>query len=301
MADIQTCVICEREATFHFEHEVLGRYRARYFHCEGCGCIFAANPDWLPEAYQSALNVFDTGAVSRNQALALPLAAVLYLHVGPHERFLDYAAGYGLLVRLMRDIGFDFFWEDPFAENLFARGFEATEGESVAAISAFEVLEHLPHPMTDLRGLATRADTLVFSTELWQGRPPLPNEWWYYGFEHGQHVMFYSHRTLSFLATQFGYRLITDGAGFHVFTRRPDPRGVVEQIVQKRRVKKIDLLACERGERSLQLSSSFFTGGTVTLAHLEQAVRRQMKSRTRSDHEMMRSRFRENCHAHRCD
>ncbi len=40
------------------------------------------------------------------------------------DPFLDYAGGYGVFTRLMRDIGFDFYWHDPYTQNLFANGFE---------------------------------------------------------------------------------------------------------------------------------------------------------------------------------
>jgi hypothetical protein len=35
--------------------------------------------------------------------------------------FVDIGGGYGLLTRLMRDRGFDFYWKDPHCENIFAK------------------------------------------------------------------------------------------------------------------------------------------------------------------------------------
>ena len=37
---------------------------------------------------------------------------------------VDYGGGYGLLVRLMRNSGFDFYRYDPYCANFFAKGFE---------------------------------------------------------------------------------------------------------------------------------------------------------------------------------
>jgi hypothetical protein len=78
----------------------------------------------LPEAYASPINVSDTGYVARNLWSAERVRMIVELSRDPAGKFLDYAAGYGLLVRLMRDIGYDFRWADEYCENLFARCFE---------------------------------------------------------------------------------------------------------------------------------------------------------------------------------
>lgn len=283
------CTVCGATGSPHFEHEVLGRHCGRYFLCARCGCIFVAEPHWLAEAYAEALNDFDTGAVARTLDIVRLLAPLLYLHCGPDERYLDHGGGYGLLVRMMRDVGFDYRWQDLHARNLFARGFEDRPGERYAAVSAFEVLEHLTDPATEIARLAERADTLVLGTELWSGRPPQPDEWPYFGFAHGQHVVLYSRRTLEHLAGMHGFRLITDGRGFHVLTRRPDPGGVVEALVTRRRAGRFRLAAGGAGPR-LPLPSLLTTGPSVSIRHLERAVRSQMRSRTLTDQGLLLAR-----------
>lgn len=301
LEESQRCVICGEEASWHFEHDVLGRHRARYFRCCFCNCMFAAEPYWLAEAYAEALNVFDTGVVARNLALARTLVPLLYFHIGPEQPYLDYAGGYGFFARHMRDLGFDYFWEDRYARNLVARGFESTPDMQYAAISAFEVLEHLPDPVSVFHELSGRAETLIFTTELWSGRPPLAGDWWYFGFEHGQHIVFYSQTTLAYLARRFEYELITDGRSFHVFTRRPDRGGIVDQIVRQGRVRRRDLVTRTRDGNALRLPPFFTSGPTVSLRHLDRAVRKAVPSRTLSDHERLRNRFREETHANRGD
>lgn len=293
------CTVCGLEAVFHFEQKVMGRHTAQYFHCPHCSCIFVPQPHWLPEAYEQALNVFDTGAVSRNLWLARITAAILYMHCGPRQQYLDYAAGYGLFVRLMRDVGFDYFWADPHASNLFARGFEHQQGTRYAAVTAFEVLEHLTDPVVDMGRLAEITDTVIVSTELWSDQPPTATEWWYYGFEHGQHVMFYSRRTLEVLAARHGYRLISDGRSLHVFTRRPDPEGVLCQIITKGRASRKALRRAVRGPDALRLPPYWLTGPRLSVTKIEQAVRRQMSPKTMPDHELLRARFAEELHADR--
>lgn len=286
----RNCVICDHRAKLHFERRVLGKYLARYFHCTHCQCVFVADPHWLPEAYHHALNVFDTGAVARNVEWSKTLAAILFLHCGPEQRFVDFAGGYGLLARIMRDIGFDYFWEDRYAENLFARGFEANGDGAFAAMSAFEVFEHLPHPVVDLAQLASRTDTIVFSTLLWANSPPR-DDWWYYGFEHGQHVVFYSRRTLEVLAAKLNYHLVSNGTTLHVFTRRPDTHGVLGQLLTKHRVRRSDLTRQSIGNGNLRLPAYWLTGPSVSMRWIDHAIRRSMASRTGADHDLLKARF----------
>src|SRR5437762_2132413 len=139
--------------------------------------------------------------------------------------FLDYAAGYGLFVRLMRDAGYDFRWSDLYCQNLFVRGFEAPEPLTgpYEAVTAFEVFEHLTNPNEELKKLLAITPCLIFSTQLLPDPAPQPQDWWYYGLHHGQHVAFYTPKSLELLAGQFGYRFVTNGADLHVFSRKQMP------------------------------------------------------------------------------
>jgi hypothetical protein len=50
--------------------------------------------------------------MQRNINLSKMVATILLLFFDFRRKFLDYAGGYGVFVRLMRDIGFDFYWYD---------------------------------------------------------------------------------------------------------------------------------------------------------------------------------------------
>jgi hypothetical protein len=298
MSDRRNCSICGHNATLHFERQVLGQHAARYFYCGHCGCIFAEEPYWLKEAYESALNVFDTGVAWRNLHLSNVLSTILYLHCDIDAKYLDYAAGYGLFVRLMRDIGFDYYWQDVYAPNLFARGFEHEEGTRYAAISVFELFEHLTDPMTNVARLAEMTDTLVVSTELWADQPPAADDWWYYGFEHAQHVMFYSRKTLEYIAFAFDYRLLSDNRFIHVLTRRPDAGGTVQRFVTTGKVSKAGLTERSQSRKnSLRYLVDVVFRRDVTPHEVGQLIRNQMKSRTMADNALMRKRFSEQLHA----
>jgi hypothetical protein len=204
-----------------FRARVLGKYEVDYFRCRESGYVQTEKPYWLEEAYKSPINLCDTGILSRNIYFSKIIAAFLYSYFEPERRFLDYAGGYGILTRMMRDLGLDYYWDDPYAPNLVARGFEAGPAEKFAALSAIEVFEHLPEPALEIKRLLDRAGTIVFSTLLLPEPWPGPGDWWYYGREHGQHISFYTRRSLEMLAQANSAILATNGKDLHALLQ-PD-------------------------------------------------------------------------------
>jgi hypothetical protein len=195
----------------------LGKYLADYLFCDTCGFLSVKDPHWLAEAYSSAIAAADTGLVARNLSIARWLSPLCRkIGAGP---FLDYGGGSGLLVRLMRDRGHDFRWQDPYAQNILAQGFEQTG--PVTAITAFDVLEHVENPIETLEhafGLAG-CGTIIFSQELFDGEPP--ETWWFYAPEHGQHISFYRADTLARITQKLSLRLVSH-RNIHILTDRDD-------------------------------------------------------------------------------
>jgi Methyltransferase domain len=216
------CRICGSAARTAFEHEVLGKHECRYYFCANCGGLQTEEPYWLEEAYDSPVASADTGILVRNLDLARVTSLVLLFLFDHRGRFLDAAGGYGIFTRLMRDIGFDYYWADKYSPNLVARGFEVGEAADLpyTAVTAFEVMEHLPDPVAFIDEIltSTGTDTIIFSTELFDGDPPAPDDWWYYCFPTGQHISFYQKRTLELLGKRFGMQLYSSGT-FHIWTR----------------------------------------------------------------------------------
>jgi hypothetical protein len=208
-----------------FTAQVMGKYPAQYEVCNACGFLRAHEPHWLDEAYSSAIASTDTGLVMRNNAIARNLASVLFGVLGERGqgRYADIAGGYGMLTRIMRDYGFDFYWSDKYCNNLMARGFEyLPELGECRAITAIEIMEHLEDPLAFIRAALeqTQANTLIFTTELFEGSPPTPEQWWYYSFETGQHIAFFQRRTLEVMAKKLGLSFAS-GGGMHVFSKQP--------------------------------------------------------------------------------
>lgn len=122
------CKICNSKSINIFNAKILKKYNRKYFHCQNCGFLQTEDPYWLEEAYEESINISDTGIMSRNLSLSQLSTLILFFFFNKNAKFLDFAGGYGIFVRLMRDIGFDFYWYDKFSNNLLARGFEYKNG-----------------------------------------------------------------------------------------------------------------------------------------------------------------------------
>ena len=117
---IKNCQICSNSMKHAFFAKVLGKYQAEYEVCNNCGYLRIKDPYWLKEAYSNAIANADTGIVMRSVTLSNKISRILFWlinHKNAH-RYLDAAGGYGILTRMMRDNGFDFYWSDKFCENL---------------------------------------------------------------------------------------------------------------------------------------------------------------------------------------
>lgn len=217
-----TCKICLQPTNQIFTSKILNKYDIKYYHCEHCGFLLTEEPYWLEEAYGESINVSDTGYMQRNLNLSAKLTVLLSLYFDENATYLDYAGGYGVFVRLMRDIGFDFRWADKYTSNLFAREFEY-HGETIEAITTFESFEHFVNPLDEIEKMLSISKTITFSTELLPTPIPKPNEWWYYGLDHGQHISFYSEKTLRFIADKYSLHYFNLGA-VHVLTDKKLPK-----------------------------------------------------------------------------
>jgi hypothetical protein len=216
------CNACGADSAAFGTARVLKSHDVTYFQCTSCRFVQTEEPYWLAQAYTTALVAADVGAVERNFELAAITQTVIQHFFRAEATFLDYGAGYGLFVRLMRDRGFDFRWHDRYAENLLSRGFEAAPNENAfELVTAFEVLEHLVDPLVEIEAMLSRSSgSLLCSTQLLPPTNPRPGEWWYYAPSAGQHVSLYSMESLRRIAARLGSTVVSNGASLHLFTRR---------------------------------------------------------------------------------
>ena len=193
----------------------------QYFCCDSCGFVQTEHPYWLEAAYSEPIIRSDLGLVSRS--LANADAASLFIRAffrRQNARFLDYGGGTGLFVRLMRDPGFDFRWQDRFTKNSLAVGFEGQPGERYELATAFEVFEHLVDPASEVAEIFRLSDNILFSTLLLPTPRPSVHDWWYYALDGGQHVSIYTRESLSKLAARNGVHCYSNGYSLHLFSRR---------------------------------------------------------------------------------
>jgi len=231
-----TCRICASPTSPFGTARVLDKHEIQYFRCPACGFVQTEEPHWLAEAYSEAIARTDLGLVTRNRGFSVLTRAVIGAFFRRDGKFLDYGGGYGLFVRTMRDLGFDFRLYERQCPNLFAGGFAAdlASSDRYELVTALEVFEHLANPLEDIGGMLRFSDSILFSTVLLPTPAPGPAEWWYYALEHGQHVSLYSLEALRQIARRFRLNLLSDGRALHLLTPKKIPEALFRIISRYR-------------------------------------------------------------------
>jgi hypothetical protein len=208
--------------TLVFTAKILNKHAVNFYRCNDTGFIQTEEPYWLDEAYSSAITKLDVGLVYRNINLAGTVSKLLIKDFNYKGIFLDYAGGYGLFTRLMRDKGFNFYHTDKFCPNLFAEYFDLSvlpANSRFEVITAFEVFEHLTNPLDEIKEMLKFTGNLLFSTELQPEKIQTVDDWPYFSTETGQHIAFYNEASLQAIAGQLGYNFYTDGRFLHLYTK----------------------------------------------------------------------------------
>ncbi len=224
------CKVCKSDTKALFNLKVLRKYRTDYYQCLNCGLIQTERPYWLKEAYESAIIDSDTGILSRNLVLSKITATIILLFLRKDSKVLDYAGGYGIMTRMLRDIGIDCYWADKYADNVFANGFEDNGKTKYGMVTAFEFFEHVENPIEEMTGILKKykLKILLFSTMLHNGNPS--KDWWYFVPEGGQHITLYTKKSLKILAEKFDLKFSTNGRNIHIFSKFQIPSFLMKLI-----------------------------------------------------------------------
>ncbi len=230
------CKICDSILLPFAKETILKKYEVQYYRCKNCGCVQTEKPYWIEEAYQESINVTDTGILKRNVLLSKITSSLLFFFYDKNGTFLDFAGGYGILTRLMRDFGFDFYWKDKYSVNLVARGFDHKKRLDVDLLTSFESFEHFIDPIDEIEQMLEYSCNILFTTFLLPKEYPKPDQWWYYGLEHGQHIMFYSYETLCFIARKYNLNLYSNKKNIHLLTKKKMNNLLFNSIIMLSRV-----------------------------------------------------------------
>ena len=216
-----TCPACDSPLEYFDSALVMERYEATYYRCPRCLMVHNVETPWLEESYSNAIHTSDTGLLRRAQKLSAMTSAVLRFEGLRDGRFLDWAGGYGVFTQMMRDKGFDYWQHDDYATPLFAAQFGDDGEGDFELITAFEVMEHLADPRTQLAPIAARTERMLFTTCLLPSPTPRVADWWYYMPTVGQHISFHTVDSLQAVAEHLGFRLTSNGSNWHMFHREP--------------------------------------------------------------------------------
>ena len=217
------CLICNHEIKKIFNTDVLNKYKVDYFQCLNCNFIQTEKPYWLDEAYSDAITKLDIGIIYRNINFSNKITQFFKNNLFSSDGiYLDYGGGYGIFVRMMRDKGFNFYRQDVFCNNLFAKHFDITDlsnDTKFNLLTAFEVFEHLENPLDEIHKMLLLADTIIFSTLLLPNHNVKPDNWWYFIPETGQHISLFSLKSLEFITQKLNLYLYSNGQDLHIFSK----------------------------------------------------------------------------------
>ena len=238
------CKICSHSTEPFASARILGKYDICYYQCTYCNFVQTETPYWLDEAYSNVINSSDIGLVGRNLKLAQITYSVINSFFDSGGKFVDYGGGYGMFVRLMRDKGLRFYRHDPLCENLFAKAFDVELGsnDQYELATTFEVFEHFTDPLDSIQQILLFSSSIFLSTILLPPNHPKPQEWWYYGLDHGQHVSIYSRKSLEIIGEIFGLQLYSNGHSYHLLTYKSVPRPLYRLAVSNKFSKISNLL-----------------------------------------------------------
>jgi hypothetical protein len=215
------CKICGSETYPVFKALVLNKYDVQYYKCKSCDFVQTEDAYWLSEAYSSAITSQDIGLLYRNNFSLPLLRTITKFYFDKNGLFVDYGGGYGVLVRLMRDSGFNTYRSDKYCNNLFAIGFDDDNtGRKYELLTAFEVFEHLDDPLAEVSKMLELSDNIFFSTEIQNGPLVKPDNWWYVMPETGQHIALYSVKSLGAMAEKLNLNFYTNGVNYHLLTKK---------------------------------------------------------------------------------
>jgi SAM-dependent methyltransferase len=194
-----------------------------YSYCSQCGFVFSPEMcKWEMSEFELKVYNKDYATVDPDYTKERPTLNANNLNsifdgVYKSINHLDYGGGDGLLSRILCAYGWNSTSWDPFTN----KGERVFGVEKFDLITAYEVFEHAPDAnalMNDLQRLLNEDGLILFSTLITDGNITCNTRitWWYASPRNG-HISLFSAKSLSILATNFGFNFGSFSSGFHVF------------------------------------------------------------------------------------
>ena len=101
---------------------------------------------------------------------------------------------------------------------------------SFEVITVFEVFEHLYDPILEIKKLLNFTDNILFTTEIIPKSSPKPENWYYYSLDSGQHISFFTLKSLLLIAKKFNLNLISNGTNIHLLSKKKISRNLFNVI-----------------------------------------------------------------------
>jgi hypothetical protein len=277
------CGLCGSIAQKVFTNLILGEPH-NYYECISCQSLMNSNPTWLDKAYQENISIYDTGVIFRNFNNFVICREIIN-QLSDKNVILEFAAGSGILTRMLRDTGIEAYATDAHNKPSLAGSFTVDSIDDFyklqpnfeKIILAFEVFEHFIDPKGSINDIFRNKPAVVISsTEIYKGQD---SNWSYLIPFSGQHVFFYSYKSLVDIAEKYGYQLVAEG-GYQVFVKKELISRMNEGFIAKiNNLVKINILNPETYQNNLH---NLYVTKTLGFANDYQKLISQTKKEQKS-------------------
>lgn len=221
------CKICRNRTKEIFKAMVINLLDTSYYQCLQCKYIQTEEPSWLEKAYEEeVISSLDVGYITRNIMFSeITSSFIKLIGLKMKDRYLDYGGGYRMFVRLMRGKGFNLFRQNLYCQNFFVKNFDNSNNANYSTnkytlVTAFEVFEHLNDPLMEIEKMFQYSENILFSTELQPNKDfRSSEEWWYFIPETGQHISFFSKKSINEISYKFDCNYYSDNKTIHFLSK----------------------------------------------------------------------------------
>lgn len=200
-----------------------------YAACVCCGFVFApeflnwTDDEFIKKIYNANYLVIDPDYALTRPSTNADLINKIFAVDRDKIRHLDYGGGNGMLSNKLVAHGWNSISYDPFPDV----GQSFSNLGCFNLITAFEVFEHVPNPlslMDNLSQLVEKEGLIFFSTLINDNNIKLEKrlDWWYASPRNG-HISLYSLKSLKKLGEKFGFRFASMGVGYHLYFKSFPP------------------------------------------------------------------------------